>query len=121
MNYESSVDCASATLSGVTLVVSKMSFGRRMELARQIRDLAARVEFLAAGNDPREQMEAAVLSSEIERLYVLWGLKEVRGLDLDGAPATPESLVASGPEELFREALAAVKTQCGLSENERKN
>ena len=26
-----------------------------------------------------------------------------------------------GPEELFQEALAAVKAECGLSEQERKN
>ena len=36
-------------------------------------------------------------------------------------PATAESLIESGPEELFKEALAAVKAECGLSENERKN
>ena len=40
---------------------------------------------------------------------MLWGLAEVGGLELDGAPATPESLVLRGPEELFREALVAVK------------
>ncbi len=45
----------------------------------------------------------------------------MRGLELDGAPATPESLAAIGPEELFREAVAAVKAECGLTETERKN
>jgi hypothetical protein len=66
-------------------------------------------------------MEAALLASEIDRTYLFWGLKEVIGLELDGLPATPESLAASGSEELFREALAAVKHQCGLSDAERKN
>ena len=42
-------------------------------------------------------------------------------LELDGVPATPESLAAVGPEELFREAIAAVKAECGLTDAERKN
>ena len=90
-------------------------------MTRRIRELAARREFMEAGDTPNEKMEAALLASEIDRIYMLWGLQEVTGLELDGQPATPESLSASGPEELFREALAAVKQQCGLSEAERKN
>jgi len=45
----------------------------------------------------------------------------VGGLELDGSPATPASLASDGPEDLFREALAAVKAECGLTEEERKN
>jgi len=30
-------------------------------------------------------------------------------------------LAAIGPEDLFREALSAVKAECGLTETERKN
>ena len=92
-----------------------------MELTRRIRELATRKEFLEAGETPNEKMEAALLASEIDRIYLLWGLRDVTGLELDGLPATPESLAACGPEELFREALAAIKQQCGLSESERKN
>lgn len=88
---------------------------------RRVRDLAARLEFFEAGRDARNEMEASLLGGEIDRLYLLWGLEEVHGLDLDGAPATAESLIELGPEELFNEALAAVKSECGLGENERKN
>jgi hypothetical protein len=66
-------------------------------------------------------MEASLLGAEIDRLYMEWGVEEVRGLELDGQPATPASLIDSGPEDLFREALAAVKAECGLSDTERKN
>ena len=66
-------------------------------------------------------MEASLLGAEIDRLYIRWGLEEIRGLEIDGAPATAVSLVESGPEELFLEALTAVKAECGLLENERKN
>lgn len=121
MNYESVVEKGSGVSAGVSLVVRRMSFGRRMELMRRIREVAQRAEFLAAGNGAGEKMEAALLSLEIERLYVTWGIAEVRGLDVDGVAATAESLVEAGPEELFREALALVKAECGLSEDERKN
>ena len=120
MNYESILERESQTMPGVTLVLAKMSFGRRVELTRRLREIAQKVEFLEAG-DAREKIDAALLTCEIDRLYVLWGVKEIRGLELDGAPATPESMAAAGPEELFREAVAAVKAECGLTDAERKN
>jgi len=121
MEYLSVERVSSSVAPEVTYTVARMSFGRRVELTRRIRDLASRKEFAEAGDAAADKMEAALVASEIDRIYLLWGLKEVSGLDLDGSPATPESLAASGPEELFREALAAVKQQCGLSEGERKN
>jgi hypothetical protein len=121
MEYTSFETIASQVAPGVSYTVAKMSFGRRVELTRRIRELAARKEFAEAGDTPNERMEAALLASEINRVYLAWGLKEVTGLEVDGKAATPESLAASGPEELFREALDAVKHQCGLTEAERKN
>jgi hypothetical protein len=98
-----------------------MSFGRRLELMKRVRDLAVRAEFFEAGCDEKNKMESSLLGAEIDRLYVEWGLESVRGLELDGVPATPLLLIERGPEELFREALKAVKFECGLSEQERKN
>jgi hypothetical protein len=121
MEYTSFETIDSTAAPGVSYAVAKMSFGRRVELTRRIRELAARKEFAEAGDTLSEKMEAALLASKIDRIYLLWGLQDVTGLELDGLPATPESLAASGPEDLFREALAAVKQQCGLSEAERKN
>ena len=120
MNYESWLERESETTPGVTFVLTKMSFGRRIELTRRLREIAQKVEFLESG-DAKEKIDAALLTSEIDRMYALWGLKEVRGLELDGAPATPESLAAVGPEALFREAVAIVKAECGLTDAERKN
>ena len=65
-------------------------------------------------------METAILSAEVDRLYIRWGLKEVDGLVIDGLPATPESLLAVGPEELVQEALAFIRSECGLDEAEKK-
>jgi hypothetical protein len=121
MTYESVDRVESVIASGVSYLVAKMSFSRRVDLMRRVRELARRAEFLAAGQDEGEKMDAAVLRAEIDRLYLTWGLRKVTGLDLDGKPATPESLVESGPEELFREAVAAVRAATGLSPAERKN
>lgn len=112
---------ASQDRPGVEFVIARMTFGRRIELMRHVRDLAARLEYFEAGRDAKNGMEASLLGAEIDRLYIRWGLDEIRGLEIDGAPATAESLIESGPEELFLEALAAVMSECGLVENERKN
>ena len=49
MNYESILERESETTPGVTFVLAKMSFGRRVELTRRLREIAQRVEFLEAG------------------------------------------------------------------------
>jgi hypothetical protein len=121
MTYESMDRVESAVANGVSYTIAKMSFSRRMDLMRRVRELARKAEFLDAGEDPGGKMDAALLHAEIDRLYLTWGLREVSGLDLDGKPATPESLADYGPEELFREALAAVRAATGLSAAERKN
>lgn len=121
MTYESVKDVESKIAPGVTFRVARMSFARRMDLMRQVRELARQIEFLEAGQAPGEKMEAALVQAEVDRVYLRWGLLEVSGLEVDGAAATPTSLIESGPENLFREALAAVKAETGLSVTERKN
>jgi hypothetical protein len=51
----------------------------------------------------------------------MWGIKAVAGLAVDGKAAGPELLAEAGPENLFQEALAVVRRETGLSEEERKN
>lgn len=111
----------STALKGVHFTLARMTFGRRIELMRRVRDLAARLEYFEAGCDTKNGMEASLLGAEIDRLYVRWGVEGIRGLDLDHAPATVESLIENGPEDLFNEMLDAVKAECGLTETERKN
>jgi hypothetical protein len=121
MTYESSELVESQLVQGVTFTVAKMSYGRRVELMRKIRELSRRLEFLSAGLEPGDKMDAALLEAEINRIHLTWGLLAVSGLTLDGAQATPDLLADNGPEDLFREALAAVQKQTGLTEAERKN
>jgi hypothetical protein len=121
VEYESVVRCESTTVPGVTYQVRRMSFGARMELSRKIRELSKRVEFLASGSDIQQHLEANVLSHEIDDVFLGWGLVEIRGLNIDGEPATAELLTAKGPDSLAREIVASIRGQCGLGEEERKN
>jgi hypothetical protein len=120
-SWESRTIVVSESMPGVSFVIARMTFGRRLELMKRVRDLAARIEYFDAGRDEKNRMEASLLGAEMDKLYVAWGLEEVRGLVLDGEAATPESLVERGPEALLHEALAAIKAECGLTETERKN
>jgi hypothetical protein len=121
MDYQSVKVIESRVFPGVRLKIRRVSFGRRIELLKQVSELAAKVEYLRAGEDEREKLEAGLLAGQVDRIYLLWGLAEVEGLNIDGEPATPETLVDRGPEELCGEALRAIKAEFGLSEEEEKN
>ena len=121
MEYNSYLRIESKKQPGVTYLVHRVSFGRRLELLRKVRDLMQRYEFHAASDDPKDKLEAQMLASEIERLYLEHGLAGIENLQIDGEPATPKLLYESGPEELCREALELVQRQFGLTEEERKN
>jgi len=121
MTYESVTLVESQVAPGVTFAVARMSFGRRVELMRRVRELARRMEFLEAGKEPGDRMDRGMLQAEIDRLFLAWGLRAVSGLELDGSEASPESLAETGPEDLFREALSAVRAETGLTEAQRKN
>jgi hypothetical protein len=147
VRYESALRLESASTPGVRFTIRKISFGRRTELLRRVRELTRKVEFLeagqglaaggtgtqATGSGPEgratdvfgealgERAEAALLSREADRVYLEWGLVNVEGLEIDGAAATLEGLIASGPEPLCDEILRAIQAECGLSAEERKN
>jgi len=119
--YRSTVRIKSQAMAGVTFEINRVSFGRRMELARQVREISQRAEFLQAGTELHERIEASLLKQEIEAIYLRWALVHVDGLTIDGEPATAERLLEKGPEGLTREIVGAIKLQCGLGEDERKN
>ncbi len=122
MEYQSSVWKDSAQAKGVRYRIRCMSFGRRIELMKRVGDSLARLEFLQAGEPTAESTaEATLLGGAIDREFVEWGLKEVEGLVIDDKAATPAELIESGPESLVQEALQAVRSAVGLSEQERKN
>jgi len=121
LQYESVVSIESKAVPGVRFVIHRISFGRRMELSRRVRELSRRAEFLEVGPEMHERIEASILAQEIDAMYIHWGLLSIEGLIIDGEPATAARLLEKGPENLAREIVSAVKEQCGLSEPERKN
>jgi hypothetical protein len=98
-----------------------MSLGRRLEIATEIGRLGRELEFLAASAELRDKAAKRAAEAEIERVYLRCGLAALDGLEIDGSPASAESLFASGPEDLTREVLQAIQAEWGLSEADRKN
>jgi hypothetical protein len=119
--WQSRTAVQSESWPGVEFIIARITFGRRLELLKRVRDMAVRLEYFEAGREEKNRIEASLLGAQLDRIYIEWGLEEVHGLEIDGEPATPESLVDRGPEQLFQEALAAVKAECGLTEEQKKN
>jgi len=121
MNFESVETLVSGRCPGVKYQIRRVTFRRRMELVGEIRKLAERLEFLAAGKDLKDQIDAALVAGEVDEAYLRWGLASIEGLEVDGKAASTEILLADGPEELVQEIVAAIKSRLSLSEEERKN
>ena len=119
-DYSTVVWHDSETTTGVRFATRRVSLAGRIELTRRVRELTLRHEFLKAG-DSADQIEASLSELLVQRLLLEWGLLEVTGLIIDGAPGTPLTLIESGPEALSDEIAATVRQEIGLSEEERKN
>jgi hypothetical protein len=66
------------------------------------------------------QMQS-VERDEIIPTFVRALLVSVDGLEIDGAPATVESMIESGPPDLYAEIAKAVKHEMGMDEQETGN
>jgi len=121
VNYDSVKMFESKVTPGVRFAIQRVSFGRRMDLSRRVRELSRRAEFLNASSELDEKIEANILAQEIDALYLEWGLVRLDGLTIDGEAATGAQLLEKGPEELAREVVGSIKQECGLTEAERKN
>ncbi len=121
MLYQSTTTIQSTSFEGVEFTIARMTFGRRIELMRRVRQLSAQMEFEKAGSQVADQIHASLIGAEIDGLYLKWGLVAIEGLELDCGEVTAESLVSHGPEALCREIIAAIKSECSLTDAERKN
>lgn len=119
--WDSSEWVESRAMPGVRMRIARISFSRRIDLLKRLRSLLPELEYRTAGEKDIDRAEAARLNLEVQRLYVEWGLLAVEGLTIDGTPATKESLLSHGPEQLCEEAAEAVRSRTFLSAEERKN
>lgn len=121
MEYASTVMQESKTTAGVRYVIRRPSLQRRAEITRRVRQLLAELEYRSAGEGVEDRLAAAELESRIDSVYLEWGLERLEGLLIDGTSADAKALIERGPEALAREIAEAVRKECRLSEEERKN
>ena len=121
MRYDSTITIESTAVEGVRFTIARMTFGRRIELMRRVRQLSAQMEFEKAGSHVTDQIQASLLGAEIDELYLKWGLVAIEGLEVDGGTATAETVVSLGPERLCHEIIVTIKRECSLTDEERKN
>jgi hypothetical protein len=120
-DYESSLWKQAKSRPDVKYRMRRISLGRRMELLERIASLVRDMEYAAGCGEPGGTLTAALLRDRLVEIYLRWGLLGLEGLAIDGKPATVEALIDAGPMELSREIAAAIREECGLTEDERKN
>jgi hypothetical protein len=121
MNYLSTVRRESQSHPSVWYAIKKLSLAGRLELLRVVRREGRELEFHGASEALEDQLRAREITASIEAIYLRWGLAQIEGLTIDGEPATAETLIEKGPEGLCNEIAEAIRKECFLSEEERKN
>jgi hypothetical protein len=107
-------------MPGVRYGLRRISLGQRLELNRRAKELSLRHEFLKTGQVV-DALDASLSDLLVARLYLEWGIAEIKGLSIDGQRATVVMAIEQGPEALIEEMLEAVRGELGLSAEERKN
>jgi len=120
IDFRSYKDIESKSMPGVTFRIRKMTMGGRIELSLRVRELSQRSEFLQAGGNT-DRIENNMLERALHRIFIEWGLVEVKGLTIEGMNATAFNLPEFGPEDLCDEIVQAIQEEIALSAAERKN
>ena len=107
-------------MPGVRFAVRRISLRQRIELNRRVKELTIKYDFLRAG-DAADRLEAALSDLLVAKLYLEWGLDEIAGLSIDGQKATPDLVIAHGPESLSDEMAQFIQAESALTDDERKN
>jgi hypothetical protein len=120
--YESAIWRESLVWPGVQFRVLRMSLIRRHRLMQELKGTASEEAFhRAAPEEAGSEISAAELQAHIDEMVIRTALLEIKGLSIDGQPATVESLIESGPESLAHEIAEAIADESSLKEDERKN
>ena len=120
-SWRSAEEYKATTYPTVIYRISKMSMGRRVELTRRIKELMKRLDFAAAGTGTADQLDAAVLAGEMDKLYWDFALESIDGILMNGDAMSPSLQFDLGPEDLSKEILTRIKQVCQLTDAERKN
>ena len=100
----------------------RMSLLRRHRLIQELQGLAAEEAFhRAEAEEDGGEIQAAELQTRIDSVAIRTALIGIKGLCIDGEPATVASVMESGPENLAREIAEAIAEESSLQEHERKN
>lgn len=133
-SFNSKETIESATYPGVKFTVRILNDIQRARRDAKLLDVRARINELqdrwAVAKDKGDGAiellkindEAALLSqSQLKPAYIRAGLVSVEGIEIDGVPATVETLIESGPVELVNEIYDACVKASGLGAEETKN
>ncbi|MGD0581282.1 MAG: hypothetical protein ABSC08_20495 [Bryobacteraceae bacterium] len=101
--------------------VLRMSLLRRHRLMQELKELAAEQRFHAAKEGVESAIATAELRGRIDERVIRAALVQIEGLRIGGEPATVESLLEDGPEDLAYEIAKAIADESFLNEEERKN
>lgn len=119
---------------GVAFTIHQFTEGKRLKIRLAMAETNARIrDLMVAKLDADTLPEAerpAVLAGVVadlqelieDRINPAWVrnlLVGIHGLTIKGKPATPETLIESGPPALYREIVQAIRAAAGLSEQER--
>ena len=109
----------SQAVPSVRFAIRRITLTQRLELAKRIRDLSLREEFLKAGGTP-EQLESSICDLLTRKALIEWGLAAVTGIRIDGQSATAQLIIDKGPESLTDEIVSAIQREAGLSGTRKK-
>ena len=121
---------------GVSVILRKMTEGRRIELRRLINEDNRRIrDILREQADIEKQPDESrnmarwldlqdefngLLIEKVNPIWIKWGVKQVEGLEVDGRALGAEDW-ENWPSALFTEVIDAVKAEAELNGIERKN
>jgi hypothetical protein len=126
----------SEIFSGVSVVLKKMTEGRRLELRKLIAEPNRRIreilrEQANIEKEPEESRDMGlwlslqdefdgIMIESINPSWIIWGVKQIEGLEVDGRSLGVDDW-REWPSALFDEVLTAVKGEAELNGALRKN
>jgi hypothetical protein len=125
----------SKVVPGVIFHLRKMTEGRRIELRKslmstnsRIRQIGREQDAILSNKENPDMPKFLELNDEFDSLMIeevnpktlLWGIKSVEGLEIDGKILTIAEW-SEFPSELFHEMIQAINVESGLSKDEEKN